>query len=72
MSLLHKSPCYNCSSREIGCHALCSRYAEYAEKNEEIKKREHNKRIMDTICYKMATDAARRRKKRKHLKGKEQ
>lgn len=27
-------PCGTCSNRRFGCHSICSRYAEYKEKQE--------------------------------------
>ena len=30
--------CYNCEYRFIGCHSLCSYYAEYKKRQEKIRK----------------------------------
>lgn len=62
------TPCYQCSERSIGCHALCPKYAEYSARNEIAKRKDHDEKLMDTICYNMAVEASKRRKKRKNLR----
>ena len=32
-----KSPCLNCTNREIGCHKKCELYLDYCAKNDKIK-----------------------------------
>lgn len=62
------TPCFNCSERSIGCHAVCPKYAEYAKRNEKMKQIDRDERLMDTICYNMTMEASKRRKKRKNVR----
>ena len=38
------SPCYGCTERYSGCHAVCPRYHKFVVKNEEKKAKEHQLR----------------------------
>ena len=33
-----KTPCMNCTARNLGCHGKCKDYAEYKQKLDELKK----------------------------------
>lgn len=39
--------CKGCTSREIGCHATCSKYTQWTEKNERRKRSERMKNEID-------------------------
>lgn len=42
-SIRHRSntPCFQCLDRSAECHATCSRYKEYAEKQEQTRQRRY-------------------------------
>ena len=44
---MHKAPCKNCPDRELGCHATCPKYAEYANEQEAVRqaRAEQNKQM---------------------------
>ena len=42
------SPCLRCELREVGCHSVCERYAEYKRANEEMKEK-RRKRCAESV-----------------------
>lgn len=68
MVMTQKSnPCYKCSTREVGCHAKCQKYKEKAAENEARKAAIRKKATIDSICYQMNAESAKKRKRKKNL-----
>lgn len=44
-----KSPCYECSTRSLGCHGHCSLYKQFSEYNEAQKIRRQNEYVIESI-----------------------
>lgn len=60
------APCKDCAERYVGCHAFCSRYADFrAECDARRKKKEARYPIKDYTCESIARNekAAHRRRK---------
>lgn len=51
------TPCKNCTERQIGCHSVCPRYAEYKEAHEAAKQELREIKALDE-----ALDSYERRK----------
>lgn len=62
------NPCYNCSTREVGCHAKCERYQTKRSENEQRKAALREKNALDAIVYQMNSDSAKKREKKRNLK----
>lgn len=58
--------CLGCTDRCVGCHATCSKYAEWSKEHHKQKDIEYNNRYMDT-CFARYV----RERNLKHLKYRE-
>ena len=36
--MMSGGPCFQCTDRELGCHATCEKYIEFAEECERVRK----------------------------------
>jgi len=63
-----KNPCYRCSTRSVGCHAVCPEYAARHAENEARKAAYREKYAIDTVVYEINRDASKRRKRRKNIR----
>ena len=43
--------CHNCEDRVVGCHSTCKKYIEDKLKNDEIRKKEQNDRIIKRCLH---------------------
>ena len=59
--------CHHCSDRFVGCHAVCEFYSARSAVNEAKKAAFREKYAIDTVVYEINRDAAKRRKRRKHI-----
>ena len=62
------NPCYQCSDRDIYCHAYCPRCAEYQKKNEERKAKEKMDTAIKNVCYEFSEKSKRIRKRRANIR----
>lgn len=49
-----KSPCIDCTKREVGCHGRCGEYMDFKERMEQVKKRrndEHKRNYSYKVIY---------------------
>lgn len=47
--MMSGGPCFQCTDRELGCHATCQRYIEFAEECERVRKVRQD-RMKNTYC----------------------
>lgn len=48
-----KPPCKNCEDREVGCHAKCKAYIEWAKWHEAAREKNRTERIIDFTLRKL-------------------
>ena len=56
-------PCKDCTERQLGCHSVCPRYAEYKEAHEA-----HKQELREIKALDEALDSYERRKSARLLK----
>ena len=47
----NKTPCYNCTDREPGCHSVCEKYRDYKDRVNQIKEPKEAGRDADDVLY---------------------
>lgn len=44
-----ESPCKDCGNREVGCHAKCKAYQEFAADRKEVYQQRYEAVVLDTV-----------------------
>lgn len=42
-----RAPCKNCELREVGCHAKCKAYIEWAKEHEALREKNRTERVIE-------------------------
>lgn len=63
---MNKNSCLYCKDREMGCHAVCSKYTEYAKENARLRE-ERNKQKQESLAASDVSYEGRRRMMRKGI-----
>ena len=48
-----RPPCKNCELREVGCHAKCKAYIDWAKEHEAARENDRTERIIDFTIRKL-------------------
>lgn len=62
-----KNPCFNCSTRAVGCHSKCTGYAQFKVQSEELRAKRNAQTAADTIQLDLIRTRDTRIKKRLHI-----
>ena len=61
------NPCYNCTTRAVGCHCQCAGYAQFKVQSEERRAKRNAQTAADTIQLDLIRTRDTRIRKRLHI-----